>query len=138
MRTIDFSSNILSESIPIELFMFSRLPSLDLSHNQFMRMIVQDIDNLAMSSLSFLKDLNLSYNSFESKISSGTQLQEFQNFSYMKNSNLCEPLLTRICSHDEELLNKKQMREDDNNDDDNSEFYSWFCMRSKFEFVTSL
>ncbi|XLS69970.1 hypothetical protein HN51_026835 [Arachis hypogaea] len=91
-----------------------------------MRMIAQDIDNLAMSSLSFLKDLNLSYNSFESKIPSRTQLQEFQNFSYMKNLNLCEPSLTRICSHDEKLPNKKQMREDDDNDDDNFEFYLWF------------
>ncbi|XLU69494.1 hypothetical protein S245_028547 [Arachis hypogaea] len=140
---VDLSSNDLSGTIPSELFMLTGLRSLNLSHNQLMGSISQHFSNLtllesldlsnnlfsgqipqSMSGMSFLGALNLSCNNFEGKIPMGTQLESFTNLSYVGNSKLCGPPLTKLCPQDEKLPNEKQKREEEDDDDDSSEVRS--------------
>ncbi|MED6120080.1 hypothetical protein PIB30_017526 [Stylosanthes scabra] len=156
IRVVDLSSNNLSGSVPSELFMLTGLQSLNLSRNQLMGKIPQDIGNLtllesldlssnlfsgqipqSMSALTFLGALNLSCNNFEGKIPSGTQLQGFTNLSYMGNSKLCGPPLTKVCPQDEKPPNEEQTREENEDEDGNFEVQSWFCMGLGIGFATS-
>uniref|UniRef100_A0A0R0ECY4 Uncharacterized protein n=1 Tax=Glycine max TaxID=3847 RepID=A0A0R0ECY4_SOYBN len=145
MYVIDLSSNSLSGTVPLEIFMLTRLQSMNLSLNQLVRTIPKEIGNLkqlesidhssnnlwgeipqSMPGLSFLSALNLSFNNFMGKIPSGTQIQGFTNLSYIGNHQLCGPL-TKICSKDENSHNTKPIVEDEE-DDDTSAFCSLFYM----------
>ncbi|XP_061343771.1 receptor-like protein EIX2 [Gastrolobium bilobum] len=147
MYAIDLSSNNLSGTVPLEIFMLTRLQSMNLSHNRLIGTIKNEIGNLKqlecldlsnnrlsrqipqfLSGLSFLGDLNLSFNNFMGKIPSGTQLQGFTNLSYMGNNELCGPPLTQICPQNKKPHDTKLMGEDHDGDDDKSEVYSWFYM----------
>ncbi|KAL2324531.1 hypothetical protein Fmac_023589 [Flemingia macrophylla] len=141
---IDLSSNSLSGTVPLEIFMLTRLQSMNLSHNQLVGTIPEEIGNMkqlecidlssnrlwgeipqSMSALSFLGVLNLSFNNFMGKIPSGTQLQSFTNLSYEGNHQLCGPPLSKFCPKDEEYNNTKSIVEDD---DYTSAVHSWFYM----------
>ncbi|KHN48546.1 Probably inactive leucine-rich repeat receptor-like protein kinase [Glycine soja] len=133
-------------SVPLEIYMLTGLQSLNLSHNQLMGTIPQEIGNLkqleaidlsrnqfsgeipvSLSALHYLSVLNLSFNNLMGKIPSGTQLGS-TDLSYIGNSDLCGPPLTKICPQDEKSHNiTKPVREEDD-DDDKSEVYSWFYM----------
>ncbi|KAL2601850.1 hypothetical protein AAZX31_10G216200 [Glycine max] len=146
MNDIDLSNNNLSGSVPLEIYMLTGLQSLNLSHNQLMGTIPQEIGNLkqleaidlsrnqfsgeipvSLSALHYLSVLNLSFNNLMGKIPSGTQLGS-TDLSYIGNSDLCGPPLTKICPQDEKSHNiTKPVREEDD-DDDKSEVYSWFYM----------
>ncbi|KAL2324591.1 hypothetical protein Fmac_023649 [Flemingia macrophylla] len=143
MNVIDLSSNNLSGSVPLEMYVLTGLQSLNLSNNQLMGTIPQEIGNLlqlesfdlsrnhfsgeipeSMSALHYLGVLNLSFNNFVGKIpSSGTQLQSFTSLSYMGNSDLCGTPLPKICPQDEKSIDIVG-----NDDDDQFEVDSWFYM----------
>ncbi|CAJ1967707.1 unnamed protein product [Sphenostylis stenocarpa] len=143
MNVIDVSSNNLSGNVPLEMYMLTGLQSLNLSHNMLSGTIPQEIGNLeqlesidlsrnffsgeipqSMSSLHYLEVLNLSFNDFMGKIPSGTQLGS-SNLSYIGNSGLCGPPLSKICPEDEKSHNTKSMGEEEGNE---SEVHSWFYM----------
>ncbi|GAU38156.1 hypothetical protein TSUD_263800 [Trifolium subterraneum] len=115
--TIDFSSNHFEGEIPKQLFDFKALYALNLSNNAFYGQIPSSIGNLKqlesldlshnllegeipqeLSTLSFLSFLNLSFNHLSGVIPIGTQIQSFQETSFIGNEKLCGPPLTNICS----------------------------------------
>ncbi|MBA0716617.1 hypothetical protein Golax_015436, partial [Gossypium laxum] len=65
------------------------MESLDLSMNRLNSEIPPSFSNL-----NFLNDFNVSYNNLTGQISTSTQLQSFENLSYMRN-HLCGPPLTK-------------------------------------------
>ncbi|KAL2324595.1 hypothetical protein Fmac_023653 [Flemingia macrophylla] len=152
MNVIDLSSNNLSGSVPVEMYMLTGLQSLNLSHNQFTGTIPQEIGNLkslesidlsrnnfsgeipeCMAALDYLEVLNLSFNNFVGKIPLGTQLG-FTNLSYISNPELCGAPLTKTCSQDEKS-NTAKAKGEDNDDGDESDVYSWFYMGLGIGFV---
>ncbi|KAL5072931.1 hypothetical protein RYX36_011915 [Vicia faba] len=117
LTAIDFSSNHFDDEIPIQLFDFKALYVLNLSNNAFSGQIPPSIGNLKqlesldlsnnslkgeipiqISSLSFLSYLNLSFNHLSGMIPIGTQIQSFQETSFMDNENLCGAPLPKTCS----------------------------------------
>jgi len=143
MNLIDMSSNNLSGTIPLQMFSLFGLASLNLSHNKLTGKLPDEIGNMknlesldfsvnqfsgeipeALSKLSFLGFLNLSFNNFTGKIPSGTQLQGFDAISYIGNSDLCGPPLTKLCFKSSDDKSKDTKPIDENGD--KSEFFSWF------------
>ncbi|XP_027934932.1 receptor-like protein EIX2 isoform X2 [Vigna unguiculata] len=152
MNLIDMSSNNLSGTIPLQMFSLIGLASLNLSHNKLTGKLPDEIGNMknlesldfsvnqfsgeipeALSKVSFLGFLNLSFNNFTGKIPSGTQLQGFDAISYIGNSDLCGPPLTKICfkSSDDKSKDTKPIDEDG----DKSEFFPWFHIGLESGFV---
>ncbi|KAK7279874.1 hypothetical protein RJT34_24933 [Clitoria ternatea] len=146
MNAIDLSSNNLSRSVPLDMFMLTGLQSLNLSRNQLVGTIPDEIGDMkqlesidlsynhfsgkipqSMSSLHYLGALDLSFNNFVGKIPSGTQLQGFTNVSYMGNHELCGPPLTKVCPQNANPHSTNQMRKEEEEEDE-SEVYSCFYM----------
>ncbi|CAK8574896.1 unnamed protein product [Lathyrus sativus] len=117
LTAIDFSSNNFEGEIPKQLFDFKALYVLNMSNNAFSGQISPFIGNLKqlesldlsnnslkgeipiqISSLSFLSFLNLSFNHLSGTIPKGTQIQTFQETSFIGNEKLCGAPLPRICS----------------------------------------
>ncbi|XP_027336388.1 receptor-like protein 7 [Abrus precatorius] len=115
--SVDFSSNHFQGEIPEELFDFKALYILNLSNNALSGQIPSSIGNLkqlesldlsknqlegniptVLATLSFLSFLNLSYNQLFGKIPTGTQIQSFQETSFVGNKELCGPPLTTNCN----------------------------------------
>ncbi|XP_028785857.1 putative receptor like protein 25 [Neltuma alba] len=90
-RSVDLSSNMMSGTLPLEIFALTGLQSLNLSHNQFGGNIPKEIGNMkqlesidvannrlsseipqSMTELSLLAALNLSFSNFIGKIPLGT------------------------------------------------------------------
>ena len=144
MRSVDLSNNVLSGTIPPELFSLTGLQSLNLSQNQLMGRIPKEIGNMkqlqsldlsrnkfsgeipqSMSTLSFLGFLNLSFNNFMGKIPSGTQLQSFSSLSYVGNPGLCgAPLKT--CTWELEKPNSTDPMIEDQDESEDGILLSWF------------
>eukprot|EP00261_Vitis_vinifera_P034072 XP_019075315.1 PREDICTED: probable LRR receptor-like serine/threonine-protein kinase IRK isoform X2 [Vitis vinifera] len=122
VRSIDLSSNDLWGSIPTEISSLSGLESLNLSCNNLMGSIPEKMGSMkalesldlsrnhlsgeipqSMKNLSFLSHLNLSYNNFSGRIPSSTQLQSFDEISYIGNAELCGVPLTKNCTEDEDF-----------------------------------
>ncbi|KAJ9679411.1 hypothetical protein PVL29_021367 [Vitis rotundifolia] len=117
VRTIDFSSNNLSGSIPAEILSLSGLRFLNLSRNHLIGRIPEKVGSMgtlesldlsrnhlsgaipeSMANLSFLDHLDLSYNNLSGTIPSSTQLQIFDALSFIGNDELCGAPLTKNCT----------------------------------------
>ncbi|KAL8240938.1 hypothetical protein R6Q59_014293 [Mikania micrantha] len=91
LRFLNFSSNRLTGRVPEKIGDMKVLELLDLSRNQLDGMIP-----LSMSKLSFLNGLNLSHNNLTGRIPSSTQLQSFQESSFVGN-RLCGAPVSLRC-----------------------------------------
>lgn len=93
LQSVNLSNNLLSGRIPPKIGDMRWLESLDLSMNQLCGQIAP-----SMSSLTFLSALNLSYNNLTGEIPKSTQLQSFDQSSFIGNK-LCGPPLEVNCSN---------------------------------------
>ena len=92
LQTLNLSNNLLTGKIPLKIGNMRWLESLDLSENKLSGKIPSSI-----SDLSFLSYLNLSFNNLTGSIPTGTQLQSFNESSFIGNQ-LCGPPLPLNCS----------------------------------------
>ncbi|KAK1412428.1 hypothetical protein QVD17_33673 [Tagetes erecta] len=90
---LNVSHNNFTGSIPASLGNLSQLESLDMSSNKLTGEIPYTLANLT-----FLSRVNLSYNQLKGRIPTGSQLQTFENNSYLGNERLCGFPLTRACT----------------------------------------
>ncbi|XP_076923152.1 receptor-like protein EIX1 [Bidens hawaiensis] len=90
--SLKFSFNKLHGEIPRDIGQLNYLDVLDLSRNEFSGKIP-----LSLSNIDRLSYLNLSYNNLSGRIPTGTQLQSFDNTSYIGNPQLCGLPLTQRC-----------------------------------------
>ncbi|XP_048443334.1 receptor-like protein EIX2 isoform X1 [Pyrus x bretschneideri] len=97
LQTLNLSNNLLTGRIPSKIGDMKMLESLDLSVNQLSGEISPSISNLT-----FLSYLNLSYNKLIGQIPISTQLQSFDQSSYVGNK-LCGPPLKERCSVNEAM-----------------------------------
>ncbi|XP_071734346.1 receptor-like protein EIX2 [Rutidosis leptorrhynchoides] len=114
LRWLNLSGNHLTGKIPDEIGKMTLLESLDLSLNRLDGKIPW-----SMSRLTTLNWLNLSFNKLRGQIPTSTQLQSFNESSFMGNE-LCGPPLAELCI-------KKTVSPDEGkpNDDDESDQEKW-------------
>ncbi|KAK5786988.1 hypothetical protein PVK06_041639 [Gossypium arboreum] len=92
LRSLNLSGNLLTGNIPNNIGNMKLMESLDLSMNQFNGEIPPSFSNL-----NFLNHFSVSYNNLTGQIPTTTQLQSFENLSYVGN-HLCGPPLTKNCT----------------------------------------
>ncbi|KAA3476105.1 putative leucine-rich repeat receptor-like protein kinase [Gossypium australe] len=92
LLSLNFSGNLLTGNIPDSIGNMELMESLDLSMNRLIGEIPPSFSNL-----NFLNHFNVSYNNLTGQIPTSTQLQSFENLSYMGN-HLCGPPLTMNCT----------------------------------------
>ncbi|XP_029128328.1 receptor-like protein EIX2 [Cajanus cajan] len=116
LKSIDLSSNHLSEEIPKEFEKLLELISLNLSRNNLTGEIPSNIGSLtslefldlsrnkifgpipsSLTQIDRLSMLDLSHNHLSGEIPIGTQLQSFDASSYEDNPNLCGKPLEKLC-----------------------------------------
>ncbi|KAJ0551691.1 putative non-specific serine/threonine protein kinase [Helianthus annuus] len=127
---LDLSSNNLSGQIPSELTTLHKLKSLNLSRNQLTGKIPNKIGDmkslesfdlsinylsgelpLSLSGLNFLSSFNVSYNNLTGRIPTGTQIQSFNESSFIGNK-LCGAPLTNDCGHVDKPDTTSDQKED--------------------------
>ncbi|PPD70329.1 hypothetical protein GOBAR_DD32791 [Gossypium barbadense] len=92
LLSLNFSGNLLTGNIPDSIGSMELMESLDLSMNRLNGEIPPSFSNL-----NFLNHFNVSYNNLTGQIPTSTQLQSFENLSYVGN-HLCGPPLTKNCT----------------------------------------
>ncbi|KAH1084082.1 hypothetical protein J1N35_023843 [Gossypium stocksii] len=92
LRSNNFDGNFLTGNIPDNISNMEVMESLDLSMNQLNGEIPPNFSNL-----NFLNHFNVSYNNLTGQIPTSTQLQSFENLSYVGN-HLCGPPLSKNCT----------------------------------------
>ncbi|TYG47695.1 hypothetical protein ES288_D11G361100v1 [Gossypium darwinii] len=92
LLSLNFSWNLLTGNIPYNIGNMELMESLDLSMNR----LNGDIPS-SFSNLHFLNHFNVSYNNLTGQIPTSTQLQSFENLSYVGN-NLFGPPLAKNCT----------------------------------------
>ncbi|VFQ65210.1 unnamed protein product [Cuscuta campestris] len=121
VKSIDLSSNMLSDQIPSDITTLVGLVSLNLSRNSITGEIPQgigDMGNLNALDLSSnhlsgvippslalidgIGVLNISNNNFSGEVPKGTQLQSFDASAYMGNPGLCGDPLPKHCPGEEQ------------------------------------
>ncbi|KAB2059556.1 hypothetical protein ES319_A11G313100v1, partial [Gossypium barbadense] len=88
-NSLNFSGNLRTGNIPDNIGNMELMESLDLSMNRLNGEIPSSFSNLY-----FLNHFNVSYNNLTGQIPTSTQLQSFENLSYVGN-HLYEPPLTK-------------------------------------------
>uniref|UniRef100_A0A5B6ZVI5 Putative LRR receptor-like serine/threonine-protein kinase GSO2 n=1 Tax=Davidia involucrata TaxID=16924 RepID=A0A5B6ZVI5_DAVIN len=107
LRFLNLSRNHLTGKIPDQIGGMTTMESLDLSRNHLSGQIPQ-----SMSNLTFLNYLDLSYNKFSGRIPLSTQLQSFNETSFIGNAQLCGAPLTKNCTEEEQSQGTVPPRED--------------------------
>ncbi|XP_022760361.1 LRR receptor-like serine/threonine-protein kinase GSO1 isoform X2 [Durio zibethinus] len=92
LQSLNLSHNLLTGTIPKRIGEMRSLESVDFSVNKLSGSIPK-----SMSNLTFLSHMNLSYNNLTGQIPSSTQLQSFDQSSYVGNQ-LCGLPLPEKCS----------------------------------------
>ncbi|PPS10240.1 hypothetical protein GOBAR_AA10387 [Gossypium barbadense] len=92
LLSLNFLMNLLTGNIPDNIGNMELMESLDLSMNRLNGEIPPSFSNL-----NFLNHFNVSYNNLTRQIPASTQLQSFENLSYV-GSHLCGPPLTKNCT----------------------------------------
>ncbi|XP_050124798.1 receptor-like protein EIX1 isoform X2 [Malus sylvestris] len=95
LQTLNLSNNLLTGRIPSKIGDMGTLESLDFSVNQLSGEISPSISNLT-----FLAYLNLSYNNLIGQIPKSTQLQSFDQSSYVGNKLCGLPLEERCITNE--------------------------------------
>ena len=95
LQGLNMSYNSFTAPIPSKFGHLHQLESLDLSPNGISGEVPQEI-----SSLDFLATLNLSNNMLEGKIPESPHFSTFSNSSFMGNTGLCGPPLSKQCSNE--------------------------------------
>ncbi|CAI0555277.1 unnamed protein product [Linum tenue] len=96
LKHLNLSHNSLSGPIPSSLVNLTELEALDLSSNQLTGEIPPQFTSLTSS----LAKFNLSQNSLQGPIPQGSQIQTFDNTSYIGNEGLCGLPLSKKCGGD--------------------------------------
>ncbi|GMI79162.1 hypothetical protein like AT2G34930 [Hibiscus trionum] len=91
LRSLNLSRNLLTGNIPDNIGNMEPMESLDLSMNKLHGGIPSSFSNL-----NFLNHFNVSYNNLTGQIPTSTQLQSFENSSYMPN-HLRGPPVSKNC-----------------------------------------
>jgi len=94
LRSLNMSHNALEGPIPVQFGTLKQLESLDLSSNELSGEIPQEL-----ALLYFLSVLNLSYNMLAGPIPESSQFSTFSNSSFLGNSGLCGPPVSKQCSN---------------------------------------
>ncbi|KAE8684044.1 putative Disease resistance family protein / LRR family protein [Hibiscus syriacus] len=92
LLSLNLSRNLLTGNIPDSIGDLKLIESLDLSMNHLHGGIPSSFSNL-----NFLNHFNVSYNNLTGQIPTATQLQSFENSSFMGN-HLCGPPVSKSCS----------------------------------------
>ncbi|XP_039022463.1 receptor-like protein EIX2 [Hibiscus syriacus] len=92
LLSLNLSRNLLTGNIPDSIGNMKLMESLDLSMNHLHGGIPSSFSNL-----NFLNHFNVSYNNLTGQIPTATQLQSFENSSFMGN-HLCGPPVSKSCS----------------------------------------
>ncbi|XP_039022465.1 receptor-like protein EIX2 [Hibiscus syriacus] len=92
LLSLNLSGNLLTGNIPDSIGNLELMESLDLSMNRLHGGIPSSFSNL-----NFLNHFNVSYNNLTGQIPTSTQLQSFDNSSFMGN-HLCGPPVSKSCS----------------------------------------
>ena len=95
LNTLNMSHNSLTQPIPSRLGRLKQLESLDLSSNELTGVIPE-----GLASLDFLTTLNLSNNNLEGRIPGSPHFLTFSNRSFIGNTGLCGPPLSKQCSNE--------------------------------------
>ncbi|KAL7613841.1 hypothetical protein Lser_V15G09155 [Lactuca serriola] len=134
VTTLDLSRNRFSGNIPDELMDLVGLRYLNLSGNQLTGRIPENVGGMRLlesldlssnllqggipwriSSLTFLNWLNVSYNSLTGRIPTSTQIQSFNQSSFIGN-RLCGPPLENLCGS---LAHVDGTKDEENRDEGN-------------------
>lgn len=99
LHGLNMSHNALTGSIPTQFGRLNQLESLDLSSNELTGGIPKEL-----ASLNFLSTLNLSYNMLVGRIPNSYQFSTFSNNSFLGNTGLCGPPLSRQCNNPKEPI----------------------------------
>ncbi|KAK8329609.1 hypothetical protein V6Z12_A11G334100 [Gossypium hirsutum] len=91
--SLNFSGNLLTGNIPDSIGNIELMESLDLSMNRLNGEIPPSFSNL-----NFLNHFNVSYNNLTGQIPTSTQLQSFDNLSYVGNHHYGPPLTKNYAS----------------------------------------
>ncbi|KAI3720887.1 hypothetical protein L2E82_31885 [Cichorium intybus] len=107
LRYLNLSRNQLTGGIPENIGGMRLLESLDLSSN-----LLQGGIPFSISSLTFLNWLNVSYNSLTGRIPTSTQIQSFNQSSFIGN-RLCGPPLQDLCASVTQVNGTKEEEDND-------------------------
>ncbi|KAF2907111.1 hypothetical protein DAI22_12g072000 [Oryza sativa Japonica Group] len=97
LHGLNMSHNELTGPIPTQFGRLNQLESLDLSSNELFGEIPKEL-----ASLNFLSILNLSYNALVGRVPNSYQFSTFSNNSFLGNTGLCGPPLSKQCDNPQE------------------------------------